>query len=483
MARVIQPVDYVTKDYEGFKQLMIDSIPALCPEWTDLSDHDQGIVLLKLLSQGLDVLAYYQDKAVNENLLPTAKTRKAVITLCRSLGYELSGQEPSQIKIIVKKQAQFLNEPLELLAGTVVSTNPDLGKPILFEVDKTLTIPAGATGIEKDINGDYIYYTTVTHGVTKTDLLGKGTGGAGLEIFFNNESILLDTVSLWTTEYNVIRTWTRVEDFLSSTASDRHYVLVNDEMGRTYAKFGDGVNGFKPPSEAPINSSYRVGGGIVGNVPIGSINRLYKSENVLIEYLTNPENPIVYGRNAESTERAKMLAPKLFRANDRAVTSEDFEALASKYSGVLKAKCVEPFSQYDDIDLYIAVNGYTAPTTALKAELKAYLEKKSISGTIVNVKDGLFRTFDITVNATVYSTYSNEAVKALIEKKLQATLSTDNFEFGEKLNKSVVNSAIKSINGVDDIDIVIPNASSIVPASNELLKLGTLTVNVTGGVS
>ena len=30
-------LDYVTKDYEGFRQLMLDLIPQYAPEWTDTS--------------------------------------------------------------------------------------------------------------------------------------------------------------------------------------------------------------------------------------------------------------------------------------------------------------------------------------------------------------------------------------------------------------------------------------------------------------
>ena len=42
----IRPIDYVTKDYEGFRQLMIDLIPKYAPEWTDMSQSDFGIVII-----------------------------------------------------------------------------------------------------------------------------------------------------------------------------------------------------------------------------------------------------------------------------------------------------------------------------------------------------------------------------------------------------------------------------------------------------
>ena len=54
------PIDYVTKDYDGFLQMTKDMIPSLTPEWTDNSDSDMGTVILQLLAYGLHVLGYYR---------------------------------------------------------------------------------------------------------------------------------------------------------------------------------------------------------------------------------------------------------------------------------------------------------------------------------------------------------------------------------------------------------------------------------------
>jgi hypothetical protein len=89
------PIDYVTKDFDGFLEMMKEMIPTLTPEWTDTSDSDQGIVILQLLSYGLHIMGYYQDRAVNENILHLARTKKSVLLLCKFLGYEPSTQEPA----------------------------------------------------------------------------------------------------------------------------------------------------------------------------------------------------------------------------------------------------------------------------------------------------------------------------------------------------------------------------------------------------
>jgi uncharacterized phage protein gp47/JayE len=82
-------IDYVTKDYEGFKQGMLNQIPLLLPDWTDRSEADFGVVLIELVAYVADVLSYYQDRVANEAFLPTATQRRSVTQLLRLIGYQI----------------------------------------------------------------------------------------------------------------------------------------------------------------------------------------------------------------------------------------------------------------------------------------------------------------------------------------------------------------------------------------------------------
>ncbi|MBW2662040.1 MAG: hypothetical protein JRD93_08665 [Deltaproteobacteria bacterium] len=55
-----QTIDYIAKDYESFKQEMIDLIPNKLPNWTDRSEADFGIVLIEIFAYMADILSYYQ---------------------------------------------------------------------------------------------------------------------------------------------------------------------------------------------------------------------------------------------------------------------------------------------------------------------------------------------------------------------------------------------------------------------------------------
>ena len=85
-----QPViDYVTKDYEGFKQAMLGQIPVLLPNWTNRSESDFGVVLIELFAYVADILSYYQDRVANEAFLATATQRRSVGELLRLIGYQI----------------------------------------------------------------------------------------------------------------------------------------------------------------------------------------------------------------------------------------------------------------------------------------------------------------------------------------------------------------------------------------------------------
>src|SRR5688572_10708705 len=85
-----QPViDYVTKDYVGFRQGMLNQIPLLLPGWTDRSEADFGVVLIELFAYVSDILSYYQDRIANEAFLRTATQRRSVADLLRLIDYQI----------------------------------------------------------------------------------------------------------------------------------------------------------------------------------------------------------------------------------------------------------------------------------------------------------------------------------------------------------------------------------------------------------
>lgn len=71
-------VDYRARDARGLLALMTDRAQRVMPGWTPTGPADQTTMLLELVAERLDRLAYRQEVALSEAYLPTALTRRSV---------------------------------------------------------------------------------------------------------------------------------------------------------------------------------------------------------------------------------------------------------------------------------------------------------------------------------------------------------------------------------------------------------------------
>jgi hypothetical protein len=76
---VTQPVhlDYATRDYDGFVQLLVSVIDRQRTDWTERAAADLGIMVVELLAYELDRLAYAGDRVAEESFLGTARRRES----------------------------------------------------------------------------------------------------------------------------------------------------------------------------------------------------------------------------------------------------------------------------------------------------------------------------------------------------------------------------------------------------------------------
>lgn len=80
-------IDYLAKDYQGFRRLMLDRLSLLVPGWTERSAADLGVTLVELLAYAADNLSYRQDTIANEAYLATARQRVSVRRHARLVDY------------------------------------------------------------------------------------------------------------------------------------------------------------------------------------------------------------------------------------------------------------------------------------------------------------------------------------------------------------------------------------------------------------
>ena len=95
-------IDYTDRDYEAFRESMINYLVTKMPEYTDTSETDAGIVILESLANGLDVLSMYLDNTANDLLLPTTQDRGIALLYAQCLGYTPYNQTATRCKQVFK---------------------------------------------------------------------------------------------------------------------------------------------------------------------------------------------------------------------------------------------------------------------------------------------------------------------------------------------------------------------------------------------
>jgi hypothetical protein len=82
-------IDYLAKDYDSFRQLLLDRFSVLMPDWKEQNPADVLVTLTELLAYQGDQLSYFQDAVATEAYLGTALHRTSVKRHARLLDYPM----------------------------------------------------------------------------------------------------------------------------------------------------------------------------------------------------------------------------------------------------------------------------------------------------------------------------------------------------------------------------------------------------------
>lgn len=184
--------------------------------------------------------------------------------------------------------------------------------------------------------------------IVEAEMLGESDGAAGQVLRIEKSPVLAGAGApvLETMSDDGWVEWESVEHFADSGPEDRHFVL--DAVGGS-VRFGPAVReedgslrqyGAIPPLGTSIRlRGHAIGGGRGGNVAKGSISTLRSS----IPFISDLENleAAQGGVDGETIEQAKARGPILLRTRSRAVTAEDYEAIALESAPELaRVECV-----------------------------------------------------------------------------------------------------------------------------------------------
>ncbi|HEY6446745.1 MAG TPA: putative baseplate assembly protein [Acidobacteriaceae bacterium] len=81
------PINYLAKDYGSFRQVVLDRINQLLPNWGATSEADMGIMMAELIAYAGDMMSYRQDAIATEAYIETARSRISLRRHARLVDY------------------------------------------------------------------------------------------------------------------------------------------------------------------------------------------------------------------------------------------------------------------------------------------------------------------------------------------------------------------------------------------------------------
>jgi hypothetical protein len=409
-----QNVDYTDKDFDSLRARLFALIASVFPEWTDDAVTNFGNILLEQFAFVAEILLAYQDNQARESRITTARLRRSLIALCKLIGYVPPGATAATVDVTVTLSAPAAGR-VTIPANDRVKT-AEVTAPIFYQFLADVIFEPGETSKVVSVENSQ----TVSLDVAATGLA-------------NQAFVLPSTPFLDDSAVPVFANgaFTQVDNFLASTSTDRHFIVVVDERDRATLRFGNGVNGVAPSGSGTI--TYKTGGGRAGRVEAGRL-RLFERTSYADEFgtvvrlsVTNPADSSG-GTDRASNAQIALYAPESLRVLERAIAREDYEIAAQAVPGVARALMVTS-NEYAGIPenegfLFIVPVGGGAPSNALLELVEA-----QFSATGAYPKPNTFRLsvlaasyLTVNVQTVVYrrAGFSAAAVKASVTEALEA---------------------------------------------------------------
>lgn len=397
------PVDYTDLDFDSLLARLKALLASVFPDLNLEDTAELASILLSAKAHIGDVLAYYLRRQGREARIATATQRASLVALCKLIGYRPAGATAA-IATETFTLAAAAAADVTLPKGTRVRTEA-ASSPVRYQLLEDLVIPAGQTTVS----------ATVEHSEFASDLFSSTR--AASQRFVLSRTPYLDSSAVVTAGNGI---YAEVQNFLSSTSTDRHFMTVVDQRDRCTVIFGDGKSGSIPVGT--ISVSYKTGGGRAGRVGANTLRQLEVSfsdanGNAVRISVTNAAASSG-GDDRESSAMIKLLAPESLRVLERCVAREDYEIVARKVPGVARALHLtrnedEAVQENEGFVWIVPTDGGTPSQALLDAVAAQY------------APDGLFpctNTYQVRTRAAVYKTFDVLAVVFLRKGYAAATV-------------------------------------------------------------
>jgi hypothetical protein len=271
--------------------------------------------------------------------------------------------------------------------------------------------------------------------------------------------------------------WQQQPSLLDSAPNARAYRVEIDDAGAAAIVFGQGGSGtsgeqfgLRPPDNATVTATYRIGGGAIGNVGADTLVQIHAP--IIGTAAWTVTNPLAAagGRDLESRDHARRFAPATFRKPSVAVTAADYANAAQNFTDIngnnqiARANATFSWSgSWLTVTLGVDVAGAESLSDELREDLLDYLDRVRLAGYDLEITGATYVPIDLSIGFCVARGFFAANVAQGIQRALsdvdfsgggKGFFHPDNFSFGDALRISRLNAALMSVAGVESARIL-----------------------------
>ena len=448
----------VVSDYD-FDAIKIN-LKSFLQGQTQFQDYDfEGSslnILLDILSYNTHYLAYLANMATNELYLDSADIRNNIVSLAKMIGYTPSSPK-SPIASIDIKVNNATGTNLTMNKGTVFTTSvDDVSYQYVTNSDITITPSNGVY----NFSGVPIYegsLVTFKYTVDSTDVDQK----------FILPNANIDTTTLLVKVQNsssdtTTNTYSLAGGYNNVTSSSKVYFIQEGQDGKFEVYFGDGINGIALSDGNIVILEYIVTNRDLSNgassfTLSGTIGGF---SDVTITTNSNSQG----GSESESDESIRHNAPLQYAAQDRAVTTTDYETLVqSIYPNALSVSAWggedDETPRYGIVKIGIKAASGSTLTETTKADIVNKLKPYNVASVAPQIVDP--ETTSVLLTSTVkYNTGTTTKSSDTLKSEITTAVTNYNTNTLQKFDSVYRHSKLTGL--IDAVDnSILSNITTI----------------------
>jgi hypothetical protein len=301
-----------------------------------------------------------------------------------------------------------------------------------------------------------------TQGMSVSEILGNGSAATPNQEFslkqipltFVQAPTPTGSQSTLNVTVNAVA-WNEVPSLYQQAPSGQVFATLNQPGGHTDILFGDGVEGATlPTGQNNVQAHYRVGSGLSGNVPAGSITTLV-DRPLGVSGVNNPQ-AATGGQDAQSVNDVRSNAPLSVLTLGRAVSITDYQNYATSFAGIAKASAIWiPSGPGRGVFITVAGAGGSALPSGSPTLDNLITSLHNYGNPLIPIHAVSFleTLFGLHADLKYDPAYDSATVKAAVLGMLRQSYSFQARGFGQGVSSDEVAALIQGVSGVVAVNV------------------------------